>query len=201
MGPLALQAGWGARSPHPAALVFVGAKADTIARMGQERLPELYRRYGPVIYQRCRRLLRDPALAEDAMQETFLRVQRHLERVPGDAEALRWIYRIATNYCLNELRNQKHRPQLADEPDDAPNDPAPRDLEGELLDAHAVRRLLGELPEKVAAVAALHYLEGLDQGEVADVLGVSRRTVVYRLSEFHERARALLGAARPTEAA
>ncbi|HUB07428.1 MAG TPA: sigma-70 family RNA polymerase sigma factor [Myxococcales bacterium] len=167
--------------------------------MAEDRLPELYRRYGPVIYQRCRRLLRDPALAEDATQETFLRIHQNLARVPGDADALRWIYRVATNYCLNELRNQRHRPQVAD--DDAPPEIAGEDIERLLLDAHAIRRLLGSLPEKLAAVAALHYLEGLDQGEVAEVLGVSRRTVVYRLTEFQARARELVQTARPTEAA
>ncbi|MHB8419464.1 MAG: RNA polymerase sigma factor [Myxococcales bacterium] len=162
--------------------------------MAEDRLPELYRRYGPAIYQRCRRLLRDSAMAEDATQETFLRVHKNLERVPGDADALRWIYRVATNYCLNELRNQRNRPRPADDEGGPLPEASDGDFERLLLDSHAARRILGALPEKIAAVAALHYLEGLDQGEVAGVLGVSRRTVVYRLSEFQERARALLAA-------
>jgi RNA polymerase sigma-70 factor, ECF subfamily len=52
---------------------------------------------------------RDPAAAEDAAQETFLRVYRHLARVPADREALHWIYRVATNLCLNELRDRSVR--------------------------------------------------------------------------------------------
>ncbi|MFI5376709.1 MAG: sigma factor, partial [Candidatus Rokuibacteriota bacterium] len=51
------------------------------------------------------------ASAEDATQETFVRVRRHLEKAPDAHEALLWIYRIATNYCLNELRDRKGRPE------------------------------------------------------------------------------------------
>ena len=77
--------------------------------MNDDRLTALYRSYGPAIYWRCLRLLRDRAAAEDATQETFMRVLRHLDRAPDADEAIRWIWRIATNYCLNELRNSKRR--------------------------------------------------------------------------------------------
>jgi len=63
-----------------------------------DRLTYLYRTYGPAIYARCRLLLADPSAAEDATQETFLRVHRHLDRVPSAREGLYWIYRVATNY-------------------------------------------------------------------------------------------------------
>jgi RNA polymerase sigma-70 factor (ECF subfamily) len=89
--------------------------------MHPDRLTELYRRYGPAIYARCRTLLADESAAEDATQETFLRVQRHLDRVPSAREALYWIYRVATNYCLNELRTRRGRglphAELADLPE------------------------------------------------------------------------------------
>src|SRR5262249_2483041 len=83
--------------------------------MGSDRLADLYRAYGPTIYARCRRLLGDDAAAEDATQETFMRVQRHLEKAPDSREALAWIYRIATNYCLNELRDSKVRAKPVEE--------------------------------------------------------------------------------------
>src|SRR5215813_6025428 len=81
--------------------------------MTDDRLTALYRAYGPVIYARCRRLLGDGGAAEDATQETFMRVYRHLDKADS-REALGWIYRIATNYCLNEIRNRKRRPALDD---------------------------------------------------------------------------------------
>jgi len=160
--------------------------------MSRDRLVELYRTYGGVIYARCRRLLDDAQAAEDATQETFLRVQRHIGRAPDNAEVLRWIYRIATNHCLNELRNRKHRVPLADVDLRAPCDsPADR-----LADRQTAREVILQVPEKLAIVAWLYHVDGLEQAEIASLLGMSRRTVVYRLSAFQEQARSFLAPSR-----
>jgi RNA polymerase sigma-70 factor (ECF subfamily) len=147
--------------------------------MGDDRLTVLYRQYGPYIYARCKRLLGDRAAAEDATQETFVRVHRHLDKVRDPQEALAWIYRIATNYCLNQIRDRKlhleRDPELPVPLDDAEAVLAHRDLIGQII-----RRC----PTKARMPAWLHYVDGLDQGEVAQVLGLSRRTVVARLAEF-----------------
>ncbi len=143
-----------------------------------DRLAGLYARFAPVIFARCRRLLGDDAAAEDAMHETFIRVKQHLGSAPP--EALAWIYRIATNYCLDELRGRaRHAEPRADLPD-----AVAVNLEGALEDRDLVSRLIRRAPGKVAAVAWLRYVDGLEQQEVAEILGVSRRTVVNRLAEF-----------------
>src|SRR6266852_2750752 len=144
--------------------------------MAPDPLADLYRAYGPTIYTRCRRLLGDEAAAEDAVQETFMRVQRHLERAPDSREALAWIYRIATNYCLNELRNAKTRAEPVEELPEVPSGYT----EELLLDRDLAARLIHRAPEKLRAVAWLHYVDGMAQEEVARVLGTSRRTVLYR---------------------
>lgn len=158
--------------------------------MQDDSLTDLYRRYGPLIYARCRRMLGDGAAAEDATQETFMRVHRHLARACTVQEALSWIYRIATNYCLNELRDRNLRPQPSG--DRMPEPGETPDLERTLGDRAAVRWIAASVPEKLRIVAWLHYVEGMAQPEVAEVLEISRRTVVYRLEEFNERARKLL---------
>jgi RNA polymerase sigma-70 factor, ECF subfamily len=138
-----------------------------------------------MIYARCARLLGEGAAADDATQETFMRVHRHLHKAPDSSEALAWIYRIATNYCLNEIRNRKLRPApYADVPE----------VESESLDTilanrDLVARIVHRSPEKLRATAWLYYVDGLDQAEVARVLGSSRRTVVNRLAEFATNAR------------
>jgi RNA polymerase sigma-70 factor (ECF subfamily) len=161
--------------------------------MNDDRLDQLYRTYGGAVYARCRKLLRDDQAAEDAAQETFLRVQRHLARAPDVREALRWIYRIATNYCLNELRNRRTRARSVEHLPEAGGGAAA----DALADRDLVRRIVEQVPEKLRAVAFLHYVDGLDQTEVAAVLGVSRRTVVNRLAAFGARARALVAAPGP----
>lgn len=151
--------------------------------MGNDRLTELYRAYGPVIYARCRRLLGDDAAAEDATQETFVRVHRHLAKADS-REALAWIYRIATNYCLNEIRNRKRRP----EPHDELPEMTTTHVEAALADRDLAARIVERAPEKLRVVAWLHYVDGLEQAEVARVLDISRRTVVNRLNEFSQAA-------------
>jgi RNA polymerase sigma-70 factor (ECF subfamily) len=153
--------------------------------MSGDRLASLYRVYGPAIYSRCHRLLGDRAAAEDATQETFMRVQRHLDKAPTSREALIWIYRIATNYCLNEIRNVKTRAT----PMEVLPEEAGVDAEGSLADRDLAARLIDRAPEKLRAVAWLHYVDGVDQGQVAVILGISRRTVLNRLGEFVRRAR------------
>ena len=152
--------------------------------MTEDRLTALYRAYGPVIYARCRRLLGDGTAAEDATQETFMRVHRHLDKADS-REALAWIYRIATNYCLNEIRDRKRRPELQDELPEAVHD----DMDRVLADRDLVGRIVSRAPENLRVVAWLYHVDGLDQADVARVLDLSRRTVVNRLAEFSANAR------------
>lgn len=113
-----------------------------------------------------------------------MRVHRHLDKADS-REALAWIYRIATNYCLNEIRDRKRRPELRDEEVDVIGD----DLQRVLADRDLAERIVERAPEKLRVVAWLHHVDGLDQGEVARVLDISRRTVVNRLAEFSANAR------------
>lgn len=158
--------------------------------MPDDHLTSLYRRYGPFIYARCVRMLGDRAAAEDATQETFIRVHRHLHRAPDDREALAWIYRIATNYCLNEIRNRKLRTAVLEGPVVPVS--SSTDLETVLADRDIAARIVTRSPERLRVTAWLHYVDGFDQGEVARLLGVSRRNVVYRLAEFLAQARKYL---------
>src|SRR3712207_4391029 len=89
--------------------------------MSGSRLEQLYRRYGPAIFSRCRRLLRDDAAAEDAASEVFLRIMRHIDKAPDDEAVMAWIYRISTNYCLNVLRGQRHQAVPTEEVPELPS--------------------------------------------------------------------------------
>jgi len=150
-----------------------------------DRLTVLYKTYGGQIYARCLRILNDRAAAEDATQETFVRAYRHLEKVPDSKEALHWIYRIATNYCLNQLRNRRRGPELRAEFSDAA-DPG---FDKQVSDRDFVQSLVLRMPSKLQTVVWLRHVDGLDQEEIAGILNVSRRTVINRLSEFDRRAR------------
>lgn len=167
--------------------------------MSEDRLTDLYRRFGPLIFARCRRLLRDPALAEDATQEVFVRVYKHLDKAPNDDEALAWMYRISTNYCLDLMRRRNVRGD-EQEPDErmATLEPA---TDARIEDRDLVMKLLGRTPEKLRAPALLYHVDGMEQEQIAKVLNVSRRTVINRLQEFAERARKFMVRELPGDAA
>lgn len=153
---------------------------------------DLYRRFGPLIYARCKRILKDPGLSEDATQEVFLRVWRHIEKAPDDEAALRWMYRISTNYCLNVLRDAARRPAIAEDDDGTPERLAQGGEAGfdrVLEDRDLALRLLSHAPKKLSDPALLHWVDGMEQGKVAETLGVTRRTVINRLGAFAEWAR------------
>src|SRR5256885_12566549 len=126
------------------------------------RVADLYRKFGPAIFSRCRRLLKDDALAEDATQEVFVRVMRHIESAPDDAAALAWIYRISTNYCLNQIRDRARQAEPVDEiPEAASDHPEP-----EMLDRELAMQLVSRAPEALRAPAVLYYIDGLEQEQV-----------------------------------
>jgi RNA polymerase sigma-70 factor (ECF subfamily) len=158
--------------------------------MTEDRLTILYKTYGPAIYIRCRSILSDEAEAHDATQETFVRVYRHLSEVPSDREALYWIYRVATNFCLNELRNRKNRPLV--HRTGAEEAPSLNDLERRIVNRDLAARLIEAAHPKVKPVAWLYHVDGMDQEEVACILDLSRRTVATRLAAFATTAQKLL---------
>ncbi len=155
--------------------------------MDPDRLTTLYREYGPTIYGRCRLLLGDEREAEDATQETFLRVHRHLDNVPDAREALFWIYRVATNYCLNEIRDRRGRARPAAVLPDAFPELSASEIR--LADRDLVRRLIERAPPKERVVVWLYHVDGFEQNEIAGIVGASRRTVAGRLSRFMANAR------------
>jgi RNA polymerase sigma factor (sigma-70 family) len=135
----------------------------------------LYERYGPMVLRRCRRLLGDDAEAEDVMQEVFVRLLRHRERLTGSYPSS-LLFRIATNLSLNRLRDRKRQPA-------APGDEALfRIATMENLDAPLVLdRLFGRHPESTRTMAVLHYVDGMTLEQVGRECGLSMSGVRKRL--------------------
>jgi RNA polymerase sigma-70 factor (ECF subfamily) len=146
----------------------------------RRRVADLYRELGPAVYRRCNRLLKDPDGAADATQEVFLRLVRHLDRVAGRTDLQPWLFRVATNHCLNLLRGQRTRGEEplgpVDEPSTSPN--------GAVLADRLLRRLVDRFDAATQAVVLGVLVEGLDAEEMAQRLGVSRRTVARKLDRF-----------------
>lgn len=119
-----------------------------------------------------------------------MRVLRHIESAPDEATALGWIYRISTNYCLNQIRDRGRQAEPTS-PDELPESElaSPTSTEPDLLNRDLAMKLVERAPEKLRATAVLYYVDGLEQEQVAKTLGISRRTVINRLQEFVDRSR------------
>jgi RNA polymerase sigma-70 factor (ECF subfamily) len=141
-----------------------------------------YRRYGPMVLRRCRGLLRDEEQARDAMQDTFVNVLRHEQRLKHQAPSS-LLYRIATNVCLNRIRSARRRPE---DPDDERlgriaglEEPGERSVARRVL-----ARLFGREPASTRTIAVLHLLDGLTLEEVAREVGLSVSGVRKRLRKL-----------------
>lgn len=154
----------------------------------QQRAAELYRQWGPAVYRRCLKLLRDPEAARDATQEVFVKLVRDLEKLEDREAVLPWIYRVATNHCLNLRRNAHRRGE----------DHATADLElsspeaspaSTYPDRALAQSLLSRFDATTQTVAVGVLVDGMEHEEVAAALGVSRRTVARKLERFLEKAR------------
>jgi RNA polymerase sigma-70 factor (ECF subfamily) len=159
--------------------------------MDEHGLDDAYRRWGGQIYRRCLKLLGDAAAAEDATQEVFMRLMRQAGRLSAEGGYLGWIYRVATNHCLNVLRDGA-RLQLC------PTDALPDDGQAgsaESLPARELNaRLLKRFDEETRTIAVLSLVDGMSRDEVAEVMGLSRKTVGRKLARFLTNARKYLRA-------
>ena len=143
----------------------------------QEGLGALFRRYGDDVYRLAYSYLGSRADAEDVCQDVFLKLARGgVELLPGKEKA--WLLTCAANLCKSHLRSFWRR--NVGELDESV--PFRDESDREVWDA-----VMG-LPPKYRAVVHLSCWEGLDQGEIGAVLGISRTAVQTRMS----RARALL---------
>ena len=157
----------------------------------QVNVEQLYAKYGPAIYARCKRLLKDATAAEDATQDVFMKVMRHLDSAPGEGAVLPWIHRITTNHCLNVIRDSKRHAEPVEHVPEVVDD----EFEDSVVTRDFANRLLAATPEELKAPAVMYHARGIEQARVAEALGVSRRTVLYRLAEFTRRAMQLHEAA------
>lgn len=80
----------------------------------EEALDVLFHRHGALVYRRALQLLGQPDAAEEAVQEVFIRAMRAGDRFDPRARPSTWLYRITTNYCLNQIRDARRRRELID---------------------------------------------------------------------------------------
>jgi RNA polymerase sigma-70 factor (ECF subfamily) len=141
-----------------------------------ERLCE---RYGPMVYRRCLHLLRNEDEAMDACQDVFVRVLERRHRLDARFPSS-LLYRIATNLCLNRIRDRRRHGATTDD-SQLERIASTEDRESATGARLLLDRLFGREPESSRTIAVLHYLDGLTLEQVAEVVGLSVSGVRRRL--------------------
>ena len=152
----------------------------------EEELLRLMDAYGAVLFNLCRMMLRDHHRAQDAVQETFIKAYKHLDRLPQIRNEKAWLIRIAINVCRDTMRTAWFQHvirsvDLTELPEIAVPQPDPDD-DSPLLDA------VQTLPAKEREALLLSYWQNMTPDEIASTLHINRATVYRRL----ERARSNL---------
>jgi RNA polymerase sigma-70 factor (ECF subfamily) len=179
---------------------------------------ELVRRHNRPIYNFVLRQLRVPSIAEDVTQDVFMRLVQNAAEFKHEARFLTWLYTIARNLCIDQLRKLAHRRHASLDQAAAPNDGDAKPLGDLLADPNpmtsaersalssevgsSIVRAIEALPADQREVFLLREVASLPFRDIAEITGVGENTVKSRmryaldrlkeaLSDFEEYARAL----------
>jgi len=149
------------------AIVALAARSDEIA------FAELYDRYGRIAYGLALRVLRDEALAEDAVQEAFLAIWRGASRfIPERAKASTWILTLVHRRAVDLVRREeRRRTEPLEDTDAAGADVSAEDVAWLRFERERVQEALRQLPDQQREAIELAYYGGFTQSELAERLG------------------------------
>ena len=144
--------------------------------------------YQTALLRMCYVYLKDRAMAEDAVQETYLKAYKSIENFRGECGEKSWLIKIAINTCRDMQRSGwfKHMdrhitPELLVEKSVVPREE----------DSRLAAEMMG-LPSKLQEVLLLYYYQGMTIAEIGKILGISKVTVSHRLKQAKDRLREAL---------
>jgi RNA polymerase sigma-70 factor (ECF subfamily) len=145
----------------------------------QTAFAELMTRHRPRLYAVCRRVTCHDQDAQEALQETMILAWKRLGEFDGRSAVGTWLYRVATNAAIDEVRRRKRAPEPAAE---LPEASAGRGADGAVVARLDVDRALAQLPPQYRAVVVLRELCDLSYKEIADLRDIPVDTVKSQLS-------------------
>ncbi len=173
------------------------ASLAALAARGERRaLEQLLQRHADRIHAVCRRILVDRDDALDAAQEAMIAVARGIGRFDGRAAFTTWVYRVATNAALDELRRGKRRPEPHEDTErELPPSTSFDDAVADRIDVDAA---LAALPDDFRVAVVLRDLCDLEYSDIAELLQVPPGTVRSRIARGRAALADRLGNPEPT---
>lgn len=169
----------------------------------RDAFDSLVESYKDIVYAVAYRFARDPDLALDLAQESFIRAYRGIKSFKGRSRFSTWLYRIATNTCIDYTRRRARSVDSQVVPEEvaeyAGSEPitsrrrdGPSDyvLSGEL--GEQIQAAIDALPEYHKAVFVLYEIEGMSYKDIAEIVGCSIGTVMSRLHYARKKLKAIL---------
>jgi RNA polymerase sigma-70 factor, ECF subfamily len=173
--------------------VYVDASRSAAER--QRAFQQLVTRYQRRLFAVCYRVLGSASDAEDAVQETFIKLARNAGTFRGESLLSTWLYRVARNVCTDRIRYEARRPSTPVDDVAAVADVADPDDHLDARDtALAVRGALAQLDERSRTLLLLIAVDGLTYAEASEVSGLPVGTVKSRVSRARIRLGELLAA-------
>jgi RNA polymerase sigma-70 factor, ECF subfamily len=165
-----------------------------IARSDEQALAELYDRFGRVAYGLARRILRDEALAEDAVQDAFLTAWRRADTfMPERSKASTWLLTLVHRRAVDLVRREeRRRAEPIDASADVATDSTTEDVAWLRFERERVQAALRQLPDQQREALELAYYGGFTQSELAERLGQPVGTIKSRMFSGLGRLRDLL---------
>ena len=164
-----------------------------VARSDEAALAELYDRFGRMAYGLALRVLRDSALADDAVQDAFLNVWRSAESFQADrAKASTWVLTFVHRRAVDLVRREERRRTEPEEAAPVPSGPGADEDAERRSKREVVQDALRQLPPEQREAIELAYYGGYTQSELAERLGEPLGTIKSRMFAGLQRLRALL---------
>lgn len=165
----------------------------------------IYLQYRSMVFAICERVVHNPTISEELMQDTFLLVLRKIHLFRGQSQFSTWLYRIARNTALMYIRDQQSKDsneslsEMQQDDDKAAQVERVLRIEDRYLQGTADRitlqRLIGKMAPGYRSTLMLHDLHGYEHREICDILSVSQGTSKSQLHKSRKRLRAMLDAA------
>jgi RNA polymerase sigma-70 factor (ECF subfamily) len=183
---------------RPADAVSDDQLIEAVARGDRRAFETLYDRYASGVFGLALRTLRDRESAEEAVQEVFWRVWQRSQSFDRSRSFKPWLFGIAHNYCIDELRRRRARPQPVYEDDEHPVLSSIAD-DADVSEAalgseqrRIVMTALEQLPTEQRQALELAYFSGLTQQEIAARLGNPLGTIKTRMRLGLQKLRGIL---------
>ena len=135
---------------------------------------DIVREHQGMVFSLAYHFLHDRGLAEEAAQEVFLELHRHLGTIESRSHLVFWLRRVASRRCIDQIRRRSFWPKLR--LDEVP-EPAAKPDERDPMLSRALARLVASLPEKARMVVVLRYQEDLGPTEISQILDMPVATV------------------------